>query len=97
MKRLAIGLFVLIVSSIASSTSARADEEDATVADGDDAGIAIEAGDQEEPVGLQPTVFDSNLGCNIADQPSPGSGLILVGALTLVIALVSRRLQRGDR
>jgi hypothetical protein len=82
------------------STNARADED----ASDDDASIADDAGlddvdanaDDAGPVGLQPTVFDSNLGCSTtpvhANGPDSESGVALMGAAALSAALLRRRL-----
>jgi len=105
--------FVIVMVLLAVSSRARADE-DASVAEdasalGDasttnaDAG-ANSVGDDEVPVGLQPTVFDSNLGCAMAPRgqhhdSSSTSWIGLFLALT-TISLVSggrRRNSKVDR
>lgn len=86
------GSLVLLGARARADVDASATDADATgVAQDDDAS----AGDDEGSSSLQPTVFDSNLGCDMAGGPDsspailfPASGL---GLFAIVFAIRRRR------
>ena len=88
------GMSLLVVLSMSPNAGADDDADvDATVVDDADAGLS--AGDVEEPVGLQPTVFDSNLGCAVANSEDPSAACGPIGLGVLAAAFVRRRRSKG--
>jgi MYXO-CTERM domain-containing protein len=84
----------MLLGALGMSTRARADED----ADVDDASSIVDDADASDagPTGLQPTVFDSNLGCSLAPDFPAGSADLAkamgaMGLATLSAALLRRR------
>jgi hypothetical protein len=95
-------LFGAFIAAFALASSRAQADSDASI---DGAGVvdaasdgAGGAGGDEAPVGLQPTVFDSNLGCSVGGAPA-ADVLPLVSGTTLLAAawFLARAGRKGRR